>query len=64
VDETTAMGAAYAAGLATGYWADPEELREHWRVDRRFDPGDADAADRKYARWDDAITRARDWARD
>jgi glycerol kinase len=64
VDETTAMGAAYAAGLATGYWADPEELREHWRVDRRFDPGDADAADRKYARWDDAVDRARDWARD
>jgi len=64
VDETTAMGAASAAGLATGYWADLEELREHWRVDRRFEPGDADAADRKYARWDDAVDRARDWARD
>jgi glycerol kinase len=64
VDETTALGAAYAAGLARGYWADLEELREHWRVDRRFEPGDADAADRKYARWDDAVDRARDWARD
>jgi glycerol kinase len=64
VDETTALGAAYAAGLATGYWADLEELREHWRVDRRFEPGDADAADQKYARWDDAVDRARDWARD
>ena len=64
VDETTALGAASAAGLATGYWGDLEELREHWRVNRRFEPGAGDAADQKYARWDDAVDRARDWARD
>ena len=39
VDETTALGAAYAAGLAVGYWDSVEELRDNWRVDRRFSAG-------------------------
>ncbi|RKD98108.1 glycerol kinase GlpK [Halopiger aswanensis] len=65
VDETTALGSAYAAGLAVGYWNDLEELRDNWRVDREFEPEmDRDLADRRYDRWADAVDRARDWARD
>ena len=36
--ETTAMGAAYLAGLAVGYWAGPEEIRKNWAIDRTFEP--------------------------
>ena len=65
VDETTALGSAYAAGLAVGYWADLDELRENWRVDREFTPEiPVEDADRMYSRWDDAVERARDWARE
>ncbi|RQG89207.1 glycerol kinase [Natrarchaeobius halalkaliphilus] len=65
VDETTALGSAYAAGLAVGYWDDLEELRSNWRVDREFDPElDAVAADERHERWTDAVDRSRDWARD
>ena len=38
IAETTALGAAYAAGLATGFWKDPEDLRQNWKADRRWDP--------------------------
>src|SRR6056297_1405880 len=65
VDETTALGSAYAAGLAVGYWSDPDELRSNWQIDAEFEPEmDPDTADRRYDRWDDAVDRARDWARD
>ncbi|WP_135854443.1 glycerol kinase GlpK [Halorussus salinus] len=65
VDETTALGSAYAAGLAVGYWDDPDELRKNWRVDREFEPEmNRDEADEMYERWDDAVERATDWARD
>jgi len=65
VDETTALGSAYAAGLAVGYWDDPDELRKNWRVDREFDPKmGEDEADAKYDRWAEAVERSRDWARD
>jgi glycerol kinase len=65
VDETTALGSAYAAGLAVGYWDDPDELRRNWRVDREFDPKmGEDEADAKYDRWAEAVERSRDWARD
>ncbi|UPW00305.1 glycerol kinase GlpK [Halorussus gelatinilyticus] len=65
VDETTALGSAYAAGLAVGYWDDPEELRDNWRVDREFEPDmNRDEADEMYDRWADAVERATDWARD
>ncbi|WP_435178060.1 glycerol kinase GlpK [Halorussus sp. AFM4] len=65
VDETTALGAAYAAGLAVGYWEDVDELRDNWRVDRRFRPEmDAATADARYDRWSEAVERSRDWARD
>ena len=63
VDEATALGAAYAAGLAVGYWDSLDELRAHWRVDRAFEPDlSGDEADRKYDRWGDAVERALDWA--
>jgi glycerol kinase len=65
VDETTALGAAYAAGLAVGYWESLDELRQHWRVDAEFDPAlDAAEADRRYGRWQEAVERAKEWAVD
>ena len=65
VDETTALGAAYAAGLAVGYWESPTELRANWQVDRRFSPEmDRERADALYERWADAVQRSLDWARD
>jgi glycerol kinase len=59
VTETTALGAAYAAGLATGFWSDEDELRSQWRVDRRWTPG-IDAARRATlaAGWHRAVERA------
>jgi len=65
VDETTALGSDYAAGLAVGYWSDPDELRSNWQVDAEFEPEmDRDDADRRYDRWSDAVDRSRDWAQD
>ncbi len=61
VDETTALGAAYAAGLAVGYWDSLEELRENWRVDRSFDP-DPDRSGDGYDRWLEAVERSKGWA--
>ncbi|WP_254537968.1 glycerol kinase GlpK [Halomarina litorea] len=64
VDETTALGAAYAAGLAVGYWETVDELRDNWQVDREFTP-DADAdLERRYGRWSEAVERSKDWARE
>ncbi len=57
VAETTALGAAFLAGLATGVWSSTDELRATWRLDRRFEPRQRDEAD--YARWLDAISRVR-----
>jgi len=65
VDETTALGSAYAAGLATGYWETVDELRQNWNVDREFGPEmAASEADGLYDRWHDAVERSKDWARD
>jgi glycerol kinase len=65
VDETTALGAAYAAGLAVGYWESVDELRANRRIDRSFSPGmDAAEADALYDRWRDAVERSLGWARD
>jgi len=62
VTETTALGAAYAAGLAVGFWSDPEELRERWEVDRRWEPQmDAEERDRRHAEWRKAVARTLDW---
>ncbi|WP_167136577.1 glycerol kinase GlpK [Diaminobutyricimonas sp. TR449] len=62
VAETTALGAAYAAGLATGVWGGLHDLREHWKEDARFVPGMA-AADRDRLRrdWRKAVTKTFDW---
>ena len=62
VTETTALGAAYLAGLAVGFWDSPEALAQHWRIDRRFEPSQpaAHAAARR-AEWQQALGRAKAW---
>ena len=63
VTETTALGAAYLAGLASGFWTGVDELAHHWAVDRRFEPqlGQAER-NAKLARWTQAVQRAKAWA--
>jgi glycerol kinase len=61
VAETTALGAAFLAGLATGVWSSTEELRDTWRLDARFEPGTRD--DAGHARWREAVRRSGGWAR-
>ena len=62
VAETTALGAAYAAGLAVGFWENLEDLRENWLVDKTWDP-DMDMANRKqlYKGWLKAVQRTMGW---
>ncbi len=64
VAETTALGAAYAAGLATGVWSSPEELASTWRADRIWEPrlDNTDRA-RLYNKWHDALARTLNWVR-
>ena len=60
--ETTALGAAFLAGLGTGVWESTEALRETWQLDRRFEPtGDRARADAAHARWRNAVERAKGW---
>ena len=62
VAETTALGAAYAAGLAVGFWGSTEELRANWQEDRRWSPQWTDAQrESGYAAWRKAVTRTLDW---
>jgi glycerol kinase len=62
VTETTALGAAFAAGLAVGFWSDQQELRERWTEDRRWEPQmGAEEREREYAQWKKAVTRSFDW---
>jgi len=62
VAETTALGAAYAAGLAVGFWEDLDDLRANWRMDKRWEPQwSADQRDAAYARWQKAVERTLDW---
>jgi glycerol kinase len=62
VAETTALGAAYAAGLAVGYWSNQDDLRRNWQEDKRWLPAmDAEVREREYARWKKAVTRTFDW---
>lgn len=62
VQETTALGAAYLAGLAVGYWKDLSDLRHNWALDREFTPQmDPVTRDNLYANWQRAAQRARDW---
>jgi glycerol kinase len=63
VTETTALGAAYAAGLATAVWASTEALSRNWSVDRCWTPGmSGPERDRLYAGWRKAVARSLDWA--
>ncbi|MEQ3554115.1 glycerol kinase GlpK [Pseudonocardia nematodicida] len=62
VAETTALGAAYAAGLAVGFWKSTDELRENWNEDRRWTPQwDPEHRDAGYAQWKKAVQRTLDW---
>ena len=61
--ETTAIGAAFLAGLGTGVWSSTDELRESWQLDRAFTPAaDRGPADAAHARWIDAVERSKGWA--
>ncbi len=65
VAETTALGSAYAAGLATGFWNNLEDLRKNWGVDKTWEPKMAEAdRERSYAMWKKAVTRTFDWLDD
>jgi glycerol kinase len=60
--ETTALGAAYLAGLAVGYWDGLPALERHWALDREFTPGVAPSQrDARYRRWQKAVGRALEW---
>jgi glycerol kinase len=62
VAETTALGAAYAAGLAVGFWKDLDDLRDNWRMDKRWEPTwSADQRDAAYAGWEKAVERTLNW---
>jgi glycerol kinase len=62
VKETTALGAAYLAGLAEGVWASTDEVRDNWRLDAEFQPSvGAGLADTNYTQWRRAVERARGW---
>jgi glycerol kinase len=62
VVETTALGAAYLAGLATGFWSSQDEIARQWRVDATFEPQmSVDQRDALYAGWKRAVGRAQAW---
>jgi len=62
VAETTALGAAYAAGLAVGFWAEVEDLRANWAKDKEWTPAlDEKTRDKEYRFWKKAVTRTFDW---
>jgi len=61
VAETTALGAAYAAGLAVGFWKGLEDLRAHWGLDRAWEPGTGATREARYAQWKKAVERTLDW---
>ena len=61
VAETTALGAAFLAGLATGVWGSTDELAQTWALDRRFEPEAGRRDDGRHDRWRDAVRRAGGW---
>jgi glycerol kinase len=62
VAETTALGAAYAAGLAVGFWKDYDELRFNWGIDKEWKPSmPAGIRDSLFSTWKKAVTRTFDW---
>jgi glycerol kinase len=63
VQETTALGAAYLAGLAVGYWSDLNDLRQNWVLDREFVPQlESTKREQMYAKWKQAAERSKSWA--
>ncbi len=65
IRETTALGAAYLAGLATGVWRDLDDIRSQWTLDRLYEPQMSEAdRTRLYAGWHKAVDRAKGWAED
>ncbi|EOD67392.1 glycerol kinase GlpK [Amycolatopsis vancoresmycina] len=62
VNETTALGAAYAAGLAVGFWKSEDDIRTNWAQDKQWDPSMDDARrEREYRNWKKAVTKTFDW---
>jgi glycerol kinase len=62
VAETTALGAAYAAGLAVGFWESEDDIRNNWNIDKTWDPDvTSDASTELYGQWKKAVTRTFDW---
>jgi glycerol kinase len=62
VQETTALGAAYLAGLAVGFWKDQNDITTNWALDREFIPADnREECDRLQSRWEQAVQRSLDW---
>ena len=65
VTETTALGAAYLAGLGVGFWSTQEEIAAQWQIERRFEPEmPASVREEKLAVWGAAIVRSKNWAHD
>jgi glycerol kinase len=65
VAETTALGAAYAAGIAVGFWSGEQDVIDNWAEDKRWEPSmDADERDRQYRLWKKAVTKTLDWVDD
>lgn len=63
--ETTAMGAAYLAGLATGFWENTDEIKKQWQPDRQFDPErKPEQMNKMKEEWADAVNRAKSWIKD
>jgi glycerol kinase len=64
ITETTSLGAAYLAGLAVGFWKDMNEIKSHWKVEKKFHPRTPgrEMAEMK-SRWQDALQRAKAWDR-
>jgi glycerol kinase len=62
VAETTALGAAYAAGLAVGFWKSTDDARANWGKDKEWTPNlEEGERERRYAQWKKAVTRTFDW---
>jgi glycerol kinase len=62
ITETTALGAAYAAGYAVGFWKSRKEMEKNWKVDKTWQPDPSSPAGTTlYARWKKAVTRSFDW---
>ncbi|MGI8650700.1 MAG: glycerol kinase GlpK [Rubrobacter sp.] len=65
ITETTALGSAYLAGLATGFWDNKEELAEKWKLAKRYEPQmSEEERERLHGRWKEAVKRSKGWAQD